>query len=430
MRKKTGRMYWQAAAAGLLAAGLGVQGAEPAALPAFPGAEGYGALATGGRGGEIYHVTTLEDSGPGSLRDAVSKGPRIVVFDVGGTIKLKANLPVSSDITVLGQTAPGEGVCIYNKTMSVSNSHNIILRYLRLRQGINGDRGKCSLNASGVKNLMVDHVSIEWGRWDNLGLTEGAETITLQYCLIGESIDPQRFGALIDSANNVTLSHNLWMHNQSRNPKAKGTIQYINNVVYNWGVTGLVGGHSGAEHSLDMINNYFIKGPNSNNRYAGQFTGTDQVFHSGNLVDLDRDGKLNGRPAEEPEFGEEKDAPTFVKTGWSKPPVPPTVDTAEAAFQKVIAGVGASLHRDAVDRRLVNDVLSFGTKGQISKSEADIGGLPEIKGGELPQDSDHDGMPDEWEKAKGLNPKDASDGAKLNAAGYTNIEAYANSLVK
>ena len=129
--------------------------------------------------------------------------------------------------------------------------------------------------------MIFDHCSIEWGRWDCLGLTQGSHDITFQNCIIGEGVDPQRFGSLTDSVTNITYSHNLWINNQSRNPKAKGRIQYINNVVYNWGVCGLVGGHSAADHFLDAIGNYFIAGPDSSPHFAGEFKATDHVFQQG-----------------------------------------------------------------------------------------------------------------------------------------------------
>ena len=213
----------------------------------FPGAEGFGRLAYGGNGGQIVHVTTLDDSGAGSFRDAVSQPQRIVVFNVGGIIRLKANVAASSDLTIQGETAPGEGITLYGRSISFSGQHNVIVRYLRFREGINGDKGKCSVNLSSGSDMIFDHCSIEWGRWDCLGLTQGSHDITFQNCIIGEGVDPQRFGSLSDSVTNITYSHNLWINNQSRNPKAKGRIQYINNVVYNWGVCGLVGGHSGAD---------------------------------------------------------------------------------------------------------------------------------------------------------------------------------------
>jgi len=348
---------------------------------AFPSAEGFGALATGGRNGEIVRVTNLEDSGPGSFRDAVSKPNRFVVFDVGGVIRLKANVAVPSNVTLAGHSAPGEGIAFYGKSVSFSGSSNVIVRYLRFRQGINGDRGKCSINISKGSNMIFDHCSVQWGRWDSLGVTQGSSDITFQHCIIGEAIDPQRFGALVDSVTNVTLHHNLWINNQSRNPKAKGQIQYHNNVVYNWGVTGLVGGHSAADRQLDALGNYFIKGPSSNDRFAGQFASTDHVFQRDNYADLDCDGKLNGRSVAEKDFGEGKDAPTFTAQPFLSPPVPVKLESAEAAFHKVIAKAGASLRRDAVDARLIAEVSSFGKLGKISRSEEEVEGMGEIKSG-------------------------------------------------
>jgi pectate lyase len=348
---------------------------------AFPGAEGFGALATGGRFGEIYSVTNLDDSGPGSFRDAVSKPGRFVVFSVGGVIRLKSNVSVASRITLAGHSAPGDGIAFYGKSVSFSGSSNVIVRYLRFRQGIGGDRGKCSVNLSGGSDMIFDHCSVEWGRWDCLGLTQGSHDITFQNCIIGEGIDPQRFGSLTDSVTNITYSHNLWINNQSRNPKAKGTIQYLNNIVYNWGVTGLVGGHSAADHQLDAIGNYFIKGPSSNDRFAGQFTGTDHVFQRDNYADLDCDGKLDGRAVEEKDFGDRESAPTFAAKAFLTPHLPVRIDAASAAYEKVVKTAGASLHRDSVDARLITELTSLGKLGGISHNETEAGGIGELRSG-------------------------------------------------
>ena len=348
---------------------------------AFPGAEGFGALATGGRAGEIFHVTNLDDAGPGSLRDAVSQPNRFVVFDVGGIIRLKSNVAVASEITLAGQSAPGDCIAIYGRSVSFSGGHNVIVRYVRFREGISGDKGKCAVNLSGGNNMIFDHCSIEWGRWDCLGLTQGSHDITFQNCLIGEGVDPQRFGSLSDSATNITYSHNLWINNQSRNPKAKGTIQYINNIVCNWGVCGLVGGHSEAEHHLDAIGNYFIKGPSSNDRFTGEYAATDKVYQRDNYADLDRDGQLNGRLAVEKDFGGGESGPTFVTVPYLTPPVPVAVEAPATAFTNVVARAGASLHRDSVDARLIAEVLSLGKLGKISHTEAEAGGIGELKTG-------------------------------------------------
>jgi len=346
---------------------------------AFSGAEGFGQFASGGRGGEMVHVTTLDDSGAGSFRDAVGKPNRIVVFDVGGIIRLKSNVAVSSDITLAGQTAPGDGVMIYGRSVSFSGEKNVVVRYLRFREGIEGDKGKCSVNLSGGSDMIFDHCSIEWGRWDCLGLTVGSHDITFQNCIIGEGVDPQRFGSLSDDVANITYSHNLWINNQSRNPKAKGKIQYVNNVVYNWGITGLVGGHSAADHFLDAIGNYFIAGPNSSAHFTGEYKATDHVFQKDNFTDMDKDGKLNGRLVVAEDFGKGDEAPTLVTDLTVAPLTNVTVESAQSALATVLANAGCSLHRDAVDARLIDEVRSFGTHGTISHTETETGGTGELK---------------------------------------------------
>ena len=425
--------------AGWLALSAWVAAQAAALLPAFPGAEGFGAAASGGRGGAVYHVTTLADVGPGSFRDAVSQPHRTVVFEVGGTIRLAANLSVSSDLTIAGETAPGEGICLYGGSVSLGGQGNIILRYLRFREGIAGDRGRKSLGMDrGAHDIIIDHCSMEWGRWDNLGITVNSHDITVQYCLLAEGINPQSFGALIDSVERVTLSHNLWQSNESRNPKAKGTIQYINNVVYNWGITGLCGGHSAGIHSLDVIGNYFSKGPSSNDRFAGQFMATDQVYQTGNYADLDRDGKLNGQRVTEAGFHDPADKtytlPTFVSVPAMHPAIPVAMDDATTAYAKIVAGAGCSRQRDLVDRRLISELTSLGTKGKTiphtdASGEALAGGLGEVHGGPAPIDTDRDGIPDEWESAHQLNPHDPSDALKVQPSGYTQLEEYLHSLV-
>lgn len=435
---------------------------NPQHLPAFPGAEGFGALATGGRGGTIYHVTNLNDDGPGSFRDAVSQPNRIIVFDVGGLIKIGKEIQVSSNITLAGQTAPGEGIGIYGNGVSLGGQSNIIVRYLRFREGIVGDAGKKALGMDNSSNLIIDHCSIEWGRWDDLGITVGSTAITVQNCIIAEAIHPQSFGALIDTVTNVTLSHNLWMSNVSRNPKVKGTVQFINNVVYNWGGTGLCGGHSGANHDLDVINNYFIKGPSSNNRFAGEFYATDHVYQAGNYVDLDADGQLNGKLAAPADFHRADETaytlPTFVNAPAMHPAIAVTTESAVAAYARVAAGAGCSLRRDSVDLRLISKLNSLGTKGltlpqepkapngpngkpdktspvylaanakvmDVSKALSDAMG--KIKSGPAPAGAARNGIPDDWAKAHGLDPNDPAAATKLDPSGYMNIEVYCNSL--
>ncbi|PTX95832.1 hypothetical protein DB354_09125 [Opitutus sp. ER46] len=402
-------------------------------LAAFPGAEGFGALATGGRGGEVYHVTTLADAGPGSFRDAVSRPGRTVVFDVGGVIRLASTVQVASRLTIAGETAPGEGICLYGQSVSFGGQQNIIVRYVRFRQGISGDRGKKSLGLDRAANIIVDHCTISWGRWDDLGITVGSHDITIQHCLLAEAIHPQSFGALIDNVERVTLVRNLWMSNESRNPKAKGTIQYLNNVVYNWGITGLCGGHSAQARSLDVIGNTFIKGPSSNDRWAGQFLASDHVYQEGNYIDLDRDGTLNGRVAQRADFHDPADTkytlPTFVSEPALRPAIPVRVTTAAEAYATIVAEAGCSRPRDAVDRRLIDELQSLGRRGATvphkdERGEALVGGQPELPRATAAKDTDRDGLPDAWEAGQGLNPRDPTDAAIVTRSGYTHLERY------
>jgi pectate lyase len=393
---------------------------------AFPGAEGFGATATGGRGGTVYHVINLNDSGPGSFRDGVSGPKRTVVFDVGGVIKINSRVSVKSKITIAGQTAPGDGIVIYGSSVSFSGSDNVIARYIRFHGSINMSKGSCVVYIDNADNIILDHCSITWGRWDNLHIKE-SRNITLQYCINGESIDPQRFGALLENPINLTIHHCLWIDNQSRNPKAKAGIQFISNIIYNWGGSGFVGGHSEADHYQDIINNYFIAGPNSGNNYLSMFTATDHVFHRGNYIDINKDGNLNGKPITNEDFINEKATLEFAP--HNLPSVPVKIDSAVEAYKVVLLKAGASLVRDSVDTRLIEHLKSLGTKGQIIQSEAEVGGQGNLKSDNPPVDSDNDGMSDAWENAHKLNPTNPDDrNGYKNNVGYTNLEIYLNSL--
>ncbi len=390
---------------------------------AFPTAEGFGAQATGGRGGAIYHVTNLADSGPGSFRDAVSKGSRIVVFDVAGYIELKGPVSVASNLTIAGQTAPGDGISSKNYEVSFSRAHNVIVRYMHFRQGLTPKQEKkYALAMDDCSNIILDHDSIEWGRWDCIGINRSSN-ITVQNCIIGPGVAPQRFGCLCEG-DNITFSHDLWISNQSRNPKSKGAVQYVNNVIYNWGVCGYVGGHSKAAHESDVIGNYFIKGPSSGNTYAGEFKGTDQIFQTGNYVDLDRDGSLNGRPASREDFGTGGNAPTFLNASSLKPPVAVAVDPAADAYQKIVAGVGCSLQRDAVDTRLIADLTSLGKQGATVKDPNEMGGFGVLKDGpaRIKTGAGADIIPDAWKQAHGANAMNAG------ATAGDNVEQFLDSL--
>ena len=396
-------------------------------LPAFPGALGFGARATGGRGGAVYHVTNLNDRGPGSLREGVEQpnGPRTIIFDVGGYISLERILHVGNDVTIAGQTAPGEGIGLRGSEVSFSGSHNVIVRHLRIRQGLARRQDKKSAIAIyRGKDMIFDHVSVQWGRWDTVNMNE-SENITFQDCIIGPGVAPQRFGCICQ-CEKTSFIRNLWISNQSRNPKGKGTIQFINNVVYNWGGTGYVGGHSGTNHYADLINNYFIKGPSSSGPFAGQFAATDFIHQTGNWLDLDRNGRLDGRLVLPEDFGQ-KAPPTFVPAPTVTGSAAWTPDSAQAAFEKVLGGAGASLHRDPVDQRLIADLTSLGLRGQTTRDPEEMGGFGAIAGGAAPTDSDGDGLPDSWEAAHSLDPR-VADSNRVAASGYTRLEEYLNEL--
>lgn len=390
---------------------------------AFPGAEGFGAYATGGRGGTVVHVTNLNASGPGSLADAVSQPNRTVVFDVGGVIDITGqNLTIASNLTIAGQTAPGEGITIYGGRVIMSNSSNVIMRYIRMRGSISMPEDKCTLTMDYCDNVILDHCSISWGRWDNVHIKD-ANNITYQNCIISEGIEPQRFGAITDGTRNWTISHCLWTNNKSRNPKMKCYLQYYNNVVYNYGI-GIVGGHSAADNYQDVMNNYFITGPSSgsSNKYFDQWTETDHLYSTGNYTDDNRDGKLNGR------LITDYNGATPMQQPNLKCQAPMNLEPAEDAFYAVMEHAGASRVRDSHDLRIIEQLASLGTKGAFIANEQDVGGIGTLAGADAPADSDGDGMPDEWEKTNGTDPDKADANGDADGNGYTNIEDYVNSL--
>ena len=392
---------------------------------AFPGAEGYGAYASGGRGGTVVHVTNLNDSGAGSLAEAVSKPGRIVVFDVGGVIDItKSNLTIASNITIAGQTAPGEGITLYGGRVIAAGSSNVVIRYIRMRGSIAMNRSKCTLTLDNCDKVILDHCSISWGRWDNVHIKD-ATNITWQNCIISEGIDPQRFGAITDGTTNWTVAHCLWADNKSRNPKMKCGIQYYNNVVYNYG-NGIIGGHSSALHYQDVINNYFITGPNSgsSNKYFDQWTETDHLYSTGNYTDGNNDGVLNGTLITDYNGATPMANPNFKTTH------PMNLKTAEEAYCDIVEHVGASRVRDAHDQRIIDQLTSLGKKGAFIDDESGVGGIGTLAGGSALKDSDGDGMPDEWEESNGTNKNKYDANEDANGDGYTNIETYINSLAR
>lgn len=423
---------------------------------AFPEAEGYGRFAIGGRGGKVYEVTTLDDSGPGSLREAVeASGPRTVVFRVGGVIALKSKLVVRNPyLTVAGQTAPGDGICVKNYTFGCSDTHDVIIRHVRIRVGDETGLTQDGCGARGCDHVIFDHCSISWSIDEGFSSREG-RNLTVQRCIISEALNlaghekykdtnkGHSFAGSI-SGNVGSFHHNLLAHCAGRNwslaggldrtgQRLAGRLDIRNNVVYNWMHRTTDGG----VRELNFVNNYYLPGPATKvftllKPDPGDPERGMRAYMSGNVIgkpEFDADnwkayvGPADGMAkvkAEKPLFE------SFVKT-----------HTAQEAFESVLADVGATRPKqDAIDRRIITEVRKgvhtyTGSKGKlpgIIDTPKDVGGWPEYKSAEPPRDTDHDGIPDAWEKAHGLDPKNAADGAAYRDDGYTNLERYLNEL--
>lgn len=477
--------------------------------PAFPGAEGFGRYTVGGRGGKIYHVTKLTDycddskygtkvsdkspEAEGTLRYAIrKKGARTIVFDVAGNISLVCPLRVDNDsLTILGQTAPGEGICLKNYTLGI-HANEVIVRFLRCRMGDECGTEDDAMNAhqrdhAAKHNIIIDHCSLSWST-DECGSFYGNIDFTLQWCILSQSLrvsvhDKGKHGyGGIWGGKSAAFHHNLLAHHDSRNPRFDhgylsefaGPVDYINNVVYNWGGNSTYGGenHAGCEpKKFNMINNYYKPGP-----YTLTFEGRGdrllnpttqcsfcnkedkmnivpgQFYISGNIVNGELstisdkniffDNKFNLDLFKEKcvlksrAFSDDYDFENYNTISLHTPIV---------AYTKILKYAGASLSRDYVDDDVCDDVLRGIAK--FSGSKSGVPGLidtqTDAKGnhpsawqdlkGKAAQDSDHDGIPDEWEKSHGLNPLSAKDATSytLDKKGYyTNIEVYANSLVE
>ncbi|MCU4162838.1 autotransporter-associated beta strand repeat-containing protein [Carboxylicivirga caseinilyticus] len=402
---------------------------------AFPGAEGFGKYSVGGRYGSVYHVTNLNDSGTGSLRDAMSQSNRIIVFDVAGVIKLNSVLIAKSNIYIAGQTAPGEGITVYGNRVSFSGADNSICRYMKFRMGEKyGDSGKDALGVANGSNMIFDHCSISWGRdetfsvsWDGKG-TEPTN-ITIQNCIIAQGLMSHSAGGLIQTNGGVTLYRNLYVDNDTRNNKIKGVNQYVNNMVYNWrSAAYIMGGDSEGLSYANCVSNYFIKGPDDGNVPLSGANANFNIYADDNWYDGDKDGNLNGALVP---YSDYAGGPTFKDERFDYP-VLPTI-TSQEVLESLLPDVGASLPcRDYVDYYLVNEVKSLGEMGKIITSEEELPfGAPDgwnLWTGESRVDTDGDGMPDWWENDNGLNSSSASDAMSLAANGYTNIENYINSI--
>ncbi len=421
--------------------GTPARAAEP--LPAFPGAEGFGANTPGGRGGKVLFVTNLDDSGPGSLREACeADGPRLVLFRVAGLITLQKPITVTKPfLTVAGQSAPGEGVCLRGATFGIA-THDVVVRYLRSRLGDESrQEADCIDLLNGAHHCILDHCSATWSVDECLSTSGVNADCTIQWCLIGESLNQSKhakgkhgYGSLARANGPMSWHHNLWIHNDARNPRlgdnyGRGglypTFDVRNNVIYNFG--GTASGLTQGVLKVNYVGNYLRPGPSSKAKTP------ITVGHPSDLTYFIRDNIIEGNDAltannalffSTIEFEGKREVQTTA-TPFVAPPVK-TVAAADA-LELVLATVGASLPvRDAVDTRLVNHVRT--RTGKLIDSQNEVGGWPVLKSGPLPVDTDHDGIPDAWELARGLNPKNPADANALAKSGYTQIEEYLNAL--
>ena len=424
---------------------------------AFPEAEGYGRFSIGGRAGKLFEVTNLNDAGPGSLREAVeANGPRTAVFRIGGVIALKSKLVVRNPyLTVAGQTAPGDGICIKNYTFGCSDTHDVIIRHVRIRLGDGSGVTQDGCGARGCDHVIFDHCSISWSIDEGFSSREG-RNLTVQRCIISEALnlaDHEKYkgtgkghsfaGSI--SGNIGSFHHNLLAHCAGRNwslaggldrtgKQLAGRLDIRNNVVYNWRDRTTDGG----VRELNFVGNYYLPGPATKvftllKPDPGDPERGMRAYMTGNVIEGKGDFETdNWKAYVGPADGMAKvksDKPlfeSFVKT-----------HSAKEAYDGVIADVGATLPRqDAIDERILAEVRKrdhtyTGSRGKlpgIIDSPKDAGGLPEYKSADTPLDTDHDGIPDAYEKANGLDAKSATDGAMFRADGYTNLEHYLNEL--
>lgn len=465
--------------------------------PAFPGAEGFGRYTTGGRGGTVYEVTNLSDAGAGSLRYGIESlsGPRTIVFRVSGTIELTKNLSIKNgDLTIAGQTAPGDGICIKNARLvipaaavtavtSISSptvqidADNVIIRYIHFRPGDEIDNSvgapldNIQFENDGIwgrnqNNIILDHCSVSWAI-DEVASFYDNENFTMQWCIIAESL----YSSFHSKGNHgyggiwggwgATFHHNLLADHTSRNPRfcgaryhvstaSKELVDHRNNVIFNWAGNSAYGGEGGQQN---MVNNYYKPGPGTHKKGGSQLyrlvnpsVSTDprvdsisKWYINGNVMEEFPDVTLNntmlGRGFQ-PQYTDSVQG-KWARKGFPFATAPVITQSAEKALESIIEHCGASLSRDSVDKRIIEQLVtgtattggSFGANTGIIDSPSQVGGWPVLSGGTAPVDSDHDGMPDDWENDHGLNPNLASDRNNVGTDGYTVLEEYLNSLV-
>ena len=423
---------------------------------AFPGAEGFGRFTSGGRGGKVIDVTNLNDSGTGSLRAAVeADSARTVIFRVSGTIVLDSKLTIrNGDITIAGQTAPGDGICIKDEQFTVA-ADNVIIRYIRFRPGDEKQKELDALGGVRQKNIIIDHCSMSWAIDEVVSFYDN-ENFTMQWCIISESLydsfhskGKHGYGGIWGGIG-ASFHHNLLAHHTSRTPRFCGSryhgepekeiVDFRNNVIYNWGFNSAYGGEAG---NHNMIANYYKAGPATNSReikyrivspsHDDQYGPFGRWYIDENYVDgypnITADNWAGGVQGDYSETATRVYEPISFATIITQ--------SAEDAYELVLSDVGAVLpKRDSVDMRIIEEtrtgtatyggIWGQGGKGIID-SQTDVGGWPTLHSVPAPTDTDHDGMPDDWEIEYNLNHLDPSDNIEdNNNNGYTNIEEYLN----
>ena len=411
---------------------------------AFPDAEGFGRYATGGRGGLTYVVTNLNDDGEGSLRKGIVKnGPRTIVFAVSGTIELQSKLDINKgDLTILGQTAPNRGITLKGYPVTIK-ADNVIVRYLRFRMGdihnIEGD----ALGCRNTNNVIIDHCSISWGTDENASFYNN-ENFTLQWCVISEALNnsihskgAHGYGGIWGGVR-ASFHHNLIANNNSRNPRFSGSsttensknefVDFRNNVIYNWGENNIYGGENGM---YNMVNNYFKSGPATTSskldRIVSPTEPYGQFYIDGNHVvgfeNITKNNWDGGVQCDKPQLAK-LDVEISIENNIN-------TTSAEIAFEDVLKNAGASLHRDAVDERIVRNAKN-GTvdyKNGIIDSQQNVGGWPELTSEKSTKDSDGDGIPNTWEQKLKLDCKKDDSNLYTLDKNYTNIEVYSHALL-
>lgn len=438
---------------------------------AFPGAEGFGKFTTGGRGGKVFIITNLNDKGPGSFREAAEiKGKRIIVFAVSGTIHLETKLSIKGDVTIAGQSAPGDGICLADNSVSLGGD-NIILRYIRFRMGdkyqsqagmVDGSGSDDAFGGFKSRNIIIDHCSMSWSTDEVFSVYAGDST-TLQWNIISEPLnysyhfetgdkdyEHHGYGGIWGGLH-LSAHHNLFAHCNNRLPRFNGTrhtptefVDYRNNVLYNWGSNNIYAGEGG---NYNIINNYYRYGPNTSktvrfrivNPGKNETIGFGKWYVNGNYVDDANDVTDNNWSGIHMGNGgtEADKKETIVNEAFPAEAIPE--QSAMEAYEDVLKHAGASRQRDTLDQRIINDIKNRtgnfidvqGGYPHGTRYELTINAWPVLKSLPARTDIDKDGLPDDWEKRNGLNPADALDASQYKLdKNYTNIEVYLNSLVK